>query len=175
MNFRPLFLEYATINTSRPIYFLSGKEFHSRTIQCTIILMSTAPPNNYLAPIPRQPQTVAKNCTFGFDTVNVALLNIRSLGGKSFLIHAFIIKHILYFMFLTETLIDQVTVQLFTLNHCVFFESDISVYTNTQTETGSKQYNTEHTADMFIEAFSSTPPVSRWSLVRNILLEETPR
>ena len=37
-----------------------------------------------LAPIPRQPLTVAKNCTVGFDTVTVALLNIRSLAGKSF-------------------------------------------------------------------------------------------
>lgn len=40
-----------------------------------------------LAPIPHQPRTVANNCTVGFDLLNLALINTRSLAGQSFLIH----------------------------------------------------------------------------------------
>ena len=278
-----------------------------------------------LAPIPRQPLTVAKNCTVGFDTVTVALLNIRSLAGKSFLIHDFIIKHNLTFMFLTETWLDQDNsaavhiessppnfsfisetrmhkkgggvsilfnellkckqmfygsftsfeyvalqvnsssraiflniyrppkyctyffddlVELLSLictdfdcvlivgdfnihvdkpedrwtkelccvldnfgltqhvtqpthnrghildlviskglniskvlvsdvalsdHYCVFFESDISVHTNVQTQVVSKRYITENTGDIFIDAFSSTPPLSRFSVNHLVL------
>ena len=51
--------------------------------------------------------TDAKNHTTGFDSLNLALLNIRSLAGESFLIHDFIIKHSLNFMFLTESRLNQ--------------------------------------------------------------------
>ena len=40
-------------------------------------------------------------------TLTLALLNVRSLAGKSFLINDFIIKHNLDFMFLTETWLDH--------------------------------------------------------------------
>ena len=38
------------------------------------------------------------------------------------------------------------------------------MYTNVQTEVVSKRYITENTGDIFIEAFSSTPPLSRFSV-----------
>ena len=41
------------------------------------------------------------------NTLNLALLNVRSLSGKTFLINDFIIEHNLDFMFLTETWLDQ--------------------------------------------------------------------
>ena len=46
------------------------------------------------------------------STLNLALLNIRSLAGKTFLINDFITKHNLDFMFLTETWLDQSNVAL---------------------------------------------------------------
>ena len=49
-------------------------------------------------------------------------------------------------------------------HYCVFFESDITVYTNGQTEVGSKCYITENTGDIFIKAFSSTTPLSRFTV-----------
>ena len=61
-----------------------------------------------LASIPRQSQTVAKNCADNaFNKLHLALLNVRSLAGKTFLINDLIIKHKLNFMFLTETWLDQ--------------------------------------------------------------------
>lgn len=47
---------------------------------------------------------------------------------------------------------------------CVFFESDITVCTNVQTEIISKCCITENTSDIFDAAFSSTPPLSRFSV-----------
>jgi len=41
------------------------------------------------------------------NTLKLALLNVRSLAGKSFVINDFITKHNLDFMFLTETWLDQ--------------------------------------------------------------------
>ena len=41
------------------------------------------------------------------STLKLALLNVRSLAGKTFLINDFIIKHKLNFLFLTETWLDR--------------------------------------------------------------------
>ena len=43
---------------------------------------------------------------------------------------------------------------------CVFFESTISVHTNVQAEVITKQYITDNTSEIFIQAFSSTPALS---------------
>ena len=56
-----------------------------------------------LTPVMRQPQTLSDNV----NTLNLALLNIRSLAGKSLLINDFIIKRNLDFMFLTETWLNE--------------------------------------------------------------------
>lgn len=47
---------------------------------------------------------------------------------------------------------------------CVFFEGAISVCTNDQTEIISKRFITENTSDIFNAAFSSTPPLSGFSV-----------
>ncbi|KAI4800683.1 hypothetical protein KUCAC02_009526 [Chaenocephalus aceratus] len=61
-----------------------------------------------LAVIPCQPQLVTKNMTDSvFNKLKLALLNVRSLAGKTFLINDFITEHNLDFMFLTETWIEQ--------------------------------------------------------------------
>lgn len=57
-----------------------------------------------LAPIPKQLHVLKPRVD---DKLNLALLNIRSLAGKSFLINDFIIKHNLECLFLTETWLDQ--------------------------------------------------------------------
>ena len=43
-------------------------------------------------------------------------------------------------------------------HYCVFFESDISVYTNVQTKVVSQQYITENTGEIFISLMLSLPP-----------------
>ena len=58
-----------------------------------------------LAPIPRQLQPLVNNGTD--NTLKLALLNIRSLSGKTFLINEFIIRHNLDLMFLTETWLNE--------------------------------------------------------------------
>ena len=61
-----------------------------------------------LTSIPRQLQLVSKNWAGNtFSKLYSALLNIRSLSGKTFLINDFIIKRNLDFMFLTETWLDK--------------------------------------------------------------------
>lgn len=60
-----------------------------------------------LALIPCQPNHVPKNNNNASSTLKLALLNVRSLAGKRFLINDFIIEHKLDFMFLTETWLDQ--------------------------------------------------------------------
>ena len=56
-----------------------------------------------LTPVMRQPQAVSDNVR----TLNLALLNTRSLAGKSLLINDFIIEKKLDFMFLTETWLNE--------------------------------------------------------------------
>ena len=53
---------------------------------------------------------------------------------------------------------------------CVFFECDLSVNKNVQSEFISKRYITENTSDQFIQAFSTTAPLSRFSA--NDLVED---
>ena len=61
-----------------------------------------------LAVIPCQPQLVTTFFTDSvFNKLKLALLNVRSLAGKTFLINDFITEHNLDFMFLTETWIEQ--------------------------------------------------------------------
>lgn len=58
--------------------------------------------------IPCQPQSVPKHGDVRvFSTLNLALLNVRSLAGKSLLINDFIIEHKLDIMFLTEIWLGQ--------------------------------------------------------------------
>ena len=59
-----------------------------------------------LASIPRQP-VVKIGTDKTANTLKLALLNIRSLAGKSFLINDFIINHNLDLMFLTETWLND--------------------------------------------------------------------
>ncbi len=61
-----------------------------------------------LTSIPREPQPVLKKLADKDPmTLKLSLLNIMSLAGKIFLITDFIIEHILDFMFLTETWLNQ--------------------------------------------------------------------
>ena len=60
------------------------------------------------AVVPRAPWSVVNSQSGGMSsTLKLALLNVRSLAGKSFLINDFITEHNLDFMFLTETWLDQ--------------------------------------------------------------------
>ena len=71
------------VQAASSIPVLTGNRKIVNLLRNTKCQTECASPFN-LAPIPRQPLTVAKNCTVGFDTVTVAVLNIRSLAGKSF-------------------------------------------------------------------------------------------
>ena len=55
--------------------------------------------------IPRQP--VQTNRTQSFKHKKIALLNVRSLSGKTFLINDCIVRQKLDFLFFTETWLDQ--------------------------------------------------------------------
>ena len=57
--------------------------------------------------IPQDSQAVPKTTEDVPTALRLALLNIRSLSGKTFLINDFITEHNLDFMFLTETWLDQ--------------------------------------------------------------------
>lgn len=59
--------------------------------------------------IPCVPQTAPKHegTSNASKTLKLALLNVRSLAGKTFLINDLITEHSLDFMFLTETWLDQ--------------------------------------------------------------------
>lgn len=70
------------------------KKKHSN---CTVTLSN-------LIPVASQPQTVSSNVS---TTLHLALLNIRSLSGKSLLFNDFITKNNLDFMCLTETLLNE--------------------------------------------------------------------
>jgi len=61
-----------------------------------------------LVPVPRQPHPVLTNDVDDTtNTLTTALLNVRSLLGKSFLVNDLIIQHKLDFLFLTETWLDS--------------------------------------------------------------------
>ena len=55
------------------------------------------------------PQTAPKHegANITSKTLKLALLNVKSLAGKTFFINDFITEHTLDFMFLTETWLEQ--------------------------------------------------------------------
>lgn len=60
-----------------------------------------------LSVIPCQPQSAKSPTDTTSNTTKLAVLNVRSLAGKSFLINDYIVQHNLDFMFLTETWLSQ--------------------------------------------------------------------
>lgn len=88
-----------------PIPVLTGNRKHFPILIRNRKHLSNSVNLSNLALIPHQPQSVSRKCSFNMLTL--ALLNVRSLAGKSFLINDFIVKHGLNFMFLTETWLDQ--------------------------------------------------------------------